>query len=202
MRRPTRRLPPSPAGTAGRTQVEQMDLDAFADRLQEARTAMGWNQSELARRAFGEICSKNTGRMIPKNKDIISKCEKGRSWPEQHNLKKIAEALGKTPEELAPDITASAIERLNPALSMTQIAGHADKVHLKVNQLVPLDAATQIITILARLRSRDPETEIERLEAELEQLRAALVDCEKVRDEWCACCATLARGEQRAEAAL
>jgi hypothetical protein len=61
-----------------------------------------------------------------------------------NNLKKIAEALGMTPAELAPDITGSTVERQNPEFAMTAIAGHANNVHLKVNKLVPWNIAIMV----------------------------------------------------------
>jgi transcriptional regulator with XRE-family HTH domain len=126
----------------------QMDLDAFADRLHAARIAKGWPQSELARQVWGEIVAQDTGRKVARNRDRISAYEKGRSWPDPHNLKKIAEALGVKPEELAPDITGSTVERQNPEFAMTAIAGHADKVHLKANKLVRWDTATKVSQLL------------------------------------------------------
>jgi transcriptional regulator with XRE-family HTH domain len=125
----------------------QMELEQFADRLHDARTAKGWSQSELARQVWGELTTKE-GRKVARNRDRISTYEKGKSWPDPHNLKKIAEALGMTPTELAPDITGSTMERQNPEFAMTVIAGHADKVHLKVNKLVPWNIGTMISQLL------------------------------------------------------
>ena len=147
MRAPTRRLPPAPAGTAGRTRVMQMELEAFASKLQHFRTEKGWSQSDLAREVWGEIETR-AGRKVAKNRDRISTYEMGKSWPDPHNLTKIAEALGVPSEELAPDITASTVDRQNPEFAMTVIAGHSDKVHLKVNKLVPWNIATMVSQLL------------------------------------------------------
>ena len=65
-----------------------------------------------------------------------------------HNLKKIADALGVPPEELAPDITAATVDRQNPEFAMTVVAGHSDKCHLKVNKLVPWSIATMVSQLL------------------------------------------------------
>jgi transcriptional regulator with XRE-family HTH domain len=147
MRAPTRRLPPAPAGAAGRTRVMQMELEAFASRLQHFRIAKGWSQSDLAREVWGVIKTK-AGREVAKNRDRISAYEMGKSWPDPHNLKKIADALGVPPEELAPDITAATIDRQNPEFTMTAVSGHTDKVHLKVNKLVPWSIATMVMQLL------------------------------------------------------
>jgi transcriptional regulator with XRE-family HTH domain len=121
----------------------QMELEAFASRLHHFRSAKGWSPSELARQVWGEMTTRS-GRKVAKNRDRISVYEKGKSWPDPHNLMKIANALGVSPEELAPDITASTIERQNPEFAMTAIAGHADKVHLKVNKLMAWNVAIMI----------------------------------------------------------
>ena len=125
----------------------QMELEAFADRLQHFRTEKGWSKSELARQIWGEIPTK-AGRKVAKNRDRISVYEKGKSWPDPHNLKKIANALGVSPEELAPDITVSTVERQNPEFAMTVASGHSDKCHLKVNKLVPWSIATMVSQLL------------------------------------------------------
>jgi transcriptional regulator with XRE-family HTH domain len=125
----------------------QMELEQFANRLHDARSAKGWSQSELARQVWGELTTK-AGRKVARNRDRISTYEKGKSWPDPHNLKKIAEALGMTQAELAPDILGSTVERQNPEFALTAIAGHADKVHLKVNKLVPGYIGTMVSQLL------------------------------------------------------
>ena len=147
MRAPTRRLPPAPAGAAGRTRVMQMELEQFASRLQHLRTEKGWSQSDLAREVWGELETR-AGRKVAKNRDRISTYEMGKSWPDPHNLMKIANALGVSPEDLAPDITAATVDRQNPEIALIAVAGHHDKVHLKVNKLVSMNIATMIMQLL------------------------------------------------------
>jgi transcriptional regulator with XRE-family HTH domain len=125
----------------------QMELDQFASRLQHFRTEKGWSQSDLAREVWGEIETK-AGRKVAKNRDRISTYEMGKSWPDPHNLMKIAEKLGVSPEELAPDITAATVDRQNPEIALVAVAGHHDKVHLKVNKLVSMNIATMIMQLL------------------------------------------------------
>ena len=81
----------------------QMELEAFASRLQHFRTEKGWSQSDLAREVWGEITTK-AGRTVAANRDRISTYELAKSWPDPHNLIKIAAALGVPPEELAPSV--------------------------------------------------------------------------------------------------
>jgi transcriptional regulator with XRE-family HTH domain len=125
----------------------QMELEAFASRLQHLRSEKGWSQSDLAREVWGTIKTK-AGREVAKNRDRISTYEMGKSWPDPHNLMKIAEALGVPPEDLAPDITAATVDRQNPEIAIIAVAGHADKVHLKVNKLVAMNIATMIMQLL------------------------------------------------------
>ena len=148
VRSPIRRLPPSePAGTAGRTRVMQMELDAFADRLRAAMDVKRWSASELARQVWGELTTKQ-GLKVARNRDRISTYLKGKSWPDPQNLAAIARALEVKPEDLAPDILGSTVERQNPELAIVAVAGHPDKVHLKVNKLVNFAIATAIMQLL------------------------------------------------------
>jgi transcriptional regulator with XRE-family HTH domain len=147
-RAPRRRLPPSPAGAAGKTQVEELELQQFASRLLELRIAQGFpTQSALAREIWGEQIN-SRGYREAKNRDRISAYEAGRSWPDEANLVKLVKALDTTREYLAPDIVGSTIERQNPEFAMTTVAGHSDKTYLKVNKLVPKNIATMISQLM------------------------------------------------------
>lgn len=145
MRTPTRRLTPL---AAGRTPVAQLEAEQFANRLQALRVAKGWSQSDLAREVWGEITVKNTGRKVARNRDRISTYEMGKSYPDPHNLAKLAKALGTTPEELAPDIAAATIERASPELAVIVPAGHSNQAHLKINRVVSFTLATQIVGLI------------------------------------------------------
>jgi transcriptional regulator with XRE-family HTH domain len=135
----------------------QMELEQFASRLQHFRNEKGWSQSDLAREVWGEMETK-TGRKVARNRDRISTYEMGKSWPDPANLAKIANVLDVPAEELAPDITASTVERQSPELALTMIAGHHDKVHLKINKLISFEVATEIMQVLRRVVAK-PETD-------------------------------------------
>jgi transcriptional regulator with XRE-family HTH domain len=141
--RPTRRVPP----VAGRHQIEKLELQNFARRLHELRVQKGMTQSDLAREIWGETTDVR-GNVVARNRDRISQYEKGQSFPDPHNLEKLAKALGITADELAPDITAAAIDREDPAVQLTAIAGHPNQVYLKVNTLTSIRIASQIIALL------------------------------------------------------
>ena len=119
----------------------QMELEQFASRLHRLRTEKGWSQSDLAREVWGELETR-AGRKVAKNRDRISTYEMGKSWPDPHNLMKIAGALGVSPEELAPDITAATVDRQNPEIALVAVAGH------HVNKLVSMNIATLIMQLL------------------------------------------------------
>lgn len=105
--------------------------------------------SDLARKIWGTVTD-TRGYEVPKNKDRISRWERGDQSPEPHNLQLLAEALDMTPEELAPDLTASAIDRDDhPAVNMTMIQGQPGRVHLVVNTLTSLEIASKIIALLS-----------------------------------------------------
>lgn len=95
----------------------------------------GWNQSDLAR-----ACG--LGR------DSISTYIRGQTFPEPKNLRKLADALGTTTHELLPNSALSAIESETPALEIRQAHGHADRVFIRINQLVTLEQAAKIFEIL------------------------------------------------------
>lgn len=149
--RPRRLLPP----VAGRTHVERIELQQFARRLHDALTAKGMSQSDLAREIWGST-QDTRGYTVAKNRDRIGSYLRGESVPEPQNLARMAEALGTTPEDLAPDIAAATVDRENPELAFTMVAGHPDKVHLQVNKLVDLTTATQVITLLTKAANSDP----------------------------------------------
>lgn len=145
MSRAPRRLLSS---AGGRTQYQKIELERFARKLHEKMIEKGMSQSDLAAAVWGRTTDAR-GYDVAKGRDRISVYLKGESFPDPHNLQRIAEALGMTTAELAPDITAATVEKENPEIAMTMIAGHSDKVYLRVNKLVPLALAAKVITMLS-----------------------------------------------------
>jgi transcriptional regulator with XRE-family HTH domain len=108
----------------------------FGRRLMQLTLEKGWNQSDLARAA-------GLGR------DAISTYVRGRSFPEPRSLKRIADALGLSTEQLLPNIVAMAMDAdTSPMLEIKQAAGHPDKVFLRINQMVSLQQAAAIFNII------------------------------------------------------
>ncbi len=135
--------------TARASPIQRVGLPKFSTKLYEARLAKGLSMSDLARKIWGTVTD-TRGYEVPKNKDRISRWENGDQVPEPHNLRLLAEALDMTVEELAPDLTAAAIDRnAQPAVQMTMVQGQPGKVHLVVNTLTSLAVASQIIALLS-----------------------------------------------------
>lgn len=131
---PTPKFDPSSAPPQARKQE-------FARRLQALRVAKGWTQSDLARRAFG-------GGKEAKGRDNISGYERAMRLPTPTMLKKMADALGVTTEELLPSGVRSSVEETLPAFDVRATSSDADNVWLRVNQSVPWDRAIKIMQIL------------------------------------------------------
>lgn len=128
-------LPPASVDTADMT-PRGLTKQEFGRRLQALQLDKGWNQSELAR-----ACG--LGR------DAISTYIRGISYPEPKNLRKLAEALGVTTEQLLPNAAIRALDPdTAPMLEIKQAANHPDKVWLRVNRTVTFEQASQIIQLL------------------------------------------------------
>lgn len=104
----------------------------FGRRLLALIRDRNWNQAELARAA-------GLGR------DSISTYIKGTVYPDPKNLKKIADALGTTPQALMPE---GASPTDLPILEIRQSSSEPDKVHIRVNRLVTVEQASKIFSIL------------------------------------------------------
>ena len=136
----------TPTGTSA--PVERMELEGFAKRLHRAMLKKQLSQSDLARQIWGTVTD-NRGYEVAKNRDRISVWLRGQATPDPQNLTKCAEVLGLKVEELAPDLTASAVERQNPEVQMTAMGGHSDKVYLRINKLVSMAVAAKIVAMIA-----------------------------------------------------
>lgn len=123
-------------------------MASFARRLHHLMLEKGLSQSDVARSMWGTI-QDGRGYDVAKGRDRISEYVRGQSIPEPRNLKKLAEVLDVTVEQLAPDLAAASVDRADPELSLTVVTGQADKVHLKVNRLLPLSIASQIVALIS-----------------------------------------------------
>ena len=107
----------------------------FGRRLQSLMLERNWNQAELARAA-------GLGR------DSVSTYIRGKVFPDPKNLKRIADALGMTPQQLMPSDMTAVLDAEVPALEIRQSASEPDKVHIRINRTVTVEQATKIFAIL------------------------------------------------------
>lgn len=117
--------------------------ETFAENLHRALLERGWSQSELARRVWNEIRQDSKGNNQVVGRDRISAYCRG-TLPEPATLKRIADVLRMTVEDLAPDIAASVVQKENPSVSIQMLAGHEDKCLLKINRLVSFSTAIAV----------------------------------------------------------
>lgn len=122
---------------------------AFAYRLQQQMTALGWNQSELARQATKHLPKPVKGQKqgLTIGRDLISNYVRGEVLPRPPILKALAQALGcKETDLMAPRSVPSASERNETGFSMQSRGG--DMVFLEVRRELTAKKAMQIIGIL------------------------------------------------------
>jgi transcriptional regulator with XRE-family HTH domain len=145
-------MPPRRAFIAHRTDsppTVEIGQQAFGQRLRQLLDEKGWNYSDYSRRVWGETTTKS-GYKVAKNRDRISVYIAGKAFPDPRNLKKMADVLGISVAELAPEHFGNAmIEQPNPAYSITKVQGEGDKVFLRVNKIVPEPVAAKIMFLLA-----------------------------------------------------
>jgi len=144
-----------PPATAAQDPAAEMTPRAltkqeFGRRLQRLMLERNWNQSDLARAAFGK--GKDG---FPLGRDSISTYVRGIRFPDPTNLKKLADAFGMEPYQLLPNTIEAAIDQEVPALEIKQAAGHPDKVWLRVNQMVDLATAAKVFDALNQKRGGD-----------------------------------------------
>ena len=112
----------------------------FANRLQKAMHAKGWNQSELARRASAYLAKGDIGR------DMISHYIRGVSIPRSAQMVAISKALGCSVDHLLPSAP-SATDK-TPAMDMRQLED--GNVWLRINQATDLETGLKILVLLKK----------------------------------------------------
>jgi len=129
--------------------IVSSNYEEFARRLDNKLRDLGWSQSDLARKVWNnETRTDNRGYEAVVGRDRISAYCRGKAMPEPATLRRIAEILNMDPVDLAPDIAAATIEKENPALQITMVAGRSDKCLLRVNRLMPLSIAVEIAKLI------------------------------------------------------
>lgn len=119
-----------------RTAQKHLTREEFGRRVYTAMLAKNWTQAELARQA----------KVLP---DSVSNYVRGAILPSPQNLKKLAEALDVTVEDLLPNYTEGAIEQESePAFDMKVSAADPKKAWLRVNRLVNFTTAIKVGELL------------------------------------------------------
>jgi transcriptional regulator with XRE-family HTH domain len=124
-------------------------MAAFARRLHALMMDKGLTQSDVASQIWGKTTN-TKGHTVAKGRDRISEYVRGNSVPEPRNLRRLADVLGVTVEQLAPERAGSVLDRDDPALKMSAAAGQPGHVHLHINQTVPLGVAAEIIRLIGQ----------------------------------------------------
>jgi transcriptional regulator with XRE-family HTH domain len=107
----------------------------FGKRLYDLILEKGWTQSELARRA-GVL------------RDSISSYVNGKILPEPLNLKKLADALDVSSEDLLPNYTEQAIETQAPVMEIITSGEDPQRSIVRINRIVKTSAIPAILKAL------------------------------------------------------
>jgi transcriptional regulator with XRE-family HTH domain len=110
--------------------------------------ALGWNQSELSRRATEHLPKPAKGQAQGHSlgRDRISSYIRGKYLPRPEALEAIAKALGCKPSDLLPPETVPSVAEEGPLLEMRSIDGQ--RVALRINRVVSMATATKIFALL------------------------------------------------------
>ena len=127
---------------------DRPEAAAFARKLHLLMLQRGLSQSDLARSVWGTTTDK-AGRNVAKNRDRISEYVRAQSLPDPHNLKKLADALGISPDQLAADHVAAAIDSRDTEIAMTSEPGNGGFVRLRLNKRLPAGLAAQVFALIS-----------------------------------------------------
>jgi transcriptional regulator with XRE-family HTH domain len=138
-RRPHYSNPPDERGSP--LTPRALTKQEFGRRLQGLLDERHWSQSDLVR----EVADK-TGAKV--GRDAISTYINGRSYPTSKSLNLLCAALGVTREELMPNAMMRAIDDEHPSLELRMAPGQPDKAWVRVNRLMTLETATEIVKLI------------------------------------------------------
>lgn len=131
-----------------RSQGEQAVYQEFGRRLQARMIQLGWNQTELSRRATDHLPKVAKGQVQGHTlgRDRISSYIRGKYLPRPEALAAIAKALRcKSADLLPPEGVPSVVEE-GPMFEMRSVDGK--RVHIRLNRVVTQKSATEIMAIL------------------------------------------------------
>jgi transcriptional regulator with XRE-family HTH domain len=134
------------------------DADAlkreFGRRLQERMDDLGWNQSELSRRATEWLPKPAKGQKQGHQigRDAISNYVRGEHLPRPAQLRALARALECDESDLLPVSSVPTVATASPEYSMTSEG--LGLTFLRVAKTIPTDIALQIIQLLAKAEGK------------------------------------------------
>lgn len=133
--------------SANRSQDDLAIYAEFGRRLEARMVQLGWNQSELSRRATAILPKPAKGQVQGHSlgRDRISSYIRGKYLPRPDALAALAAALKCRPEDLMPTGVPSIVEPA-PAMEMKSVDGH--RVAIRINRVVSEKVATEIMTLL------------------------------------------------------
>ena len=124
--------------------------EEFGRRLQARMIALGWNQSELSRRATDYLPKATKGQVQGHSlgRDRISSYIRGKYLPRPEALEAIAKALKCSPEDLLPAEGVPSVIAEGPLMEIKSLDG-SGRVAIRLNRVVSQKTALQIMTLLA-----------------------------------------------------
>ena len=125
----------------------------FARRLHKAMLDRGWNQSDLARAAWGESREDSRGYAQPIGKDRVSVYLKGHVLPDSQNLQKLATALEMTVEDLAPAVVTEKPETSTP--TGIRPASEPGKFFISIGDPISMKLAAKILLMVEEEKDGD-----------------------------------------------
>lgn len=140
----------------------------FAEKLAAAMKEQGLNASEVARRIWGTKKDRRNYD-VARNRDRIGHYLSGRSYPEPENLRKLAEAVGLTVEQLAmPESESNLRPRAAPrslsdypssGLHLIPVPRAPDKIRLRgqIDVVINIAQVQEVVNLLMRPEPPDPE---------------------------------------------
>lgn len=138
------------------TTPPQSRHQAFAEKLDAAMNEKHLKPAALAKKVWGTV-KDSRGYDVGRNRDRIGHYLNGTSYPNPENLKRIAEALDTTVEELAveqpPRAVTSSRNSRPRGTRLSIIAAHdrSGWVDLEVSRRVPSEVAMQIWLLLTEV---------------------------------------------------
>lgn len=135
------------------TNRSQGELGVYAEfgrRLQARMIELGWNQSELSRRATEHLPKAAKGQVQGHSlgRDRISSYIRGKYLPRPDALEAIAKALKCRPEDLLPAGRVPSVVEEGPLMEMKSLDGN--RVAIRLNRVVSQQTALAIMTLLAK----------------------------------------------------